>query len=282
MRRCSSADGMIRRSPARPGTDARIFMRNAFTPVLHGLAVCALAGTAWGQGTVPAKPKAADGSGGSARISSLGAAKTGAKLLSREELRACLKQQSELAARKAPIEAQREKLQAERQALLQADESLTQERVALDRLAEASTGINKRFQELSAQVDDFNARVAKFQDSGRSGPTAERQRNEFEREKQALELSSQALEAERAELRPKAEQALKSYNTRAAARQQAAAEWNAQNASQVQSAQAYEIDRENWAADCAGRVRKITPCKIGHQIKRGISTTRGSVKNSFK
>ena len=33
------------------------------------------------------------------------------------------------------------------------------------------------------------------------------------------------------------------------------------------------------AADLAGRVRKIMPCKIGHHANLGISTTRSSLKN---
>ena len=36
------------------------------------------------------------------------------------------------------------------------------------------------------------------------------------------------------------------------------------------------------AADLAGRVRKIMPCRINSHSKRGISTTRRSLKNSRK
>ena len=35
-------------------------------------------------------------------------------------------------------------------------------------------------------------------------------------------------------------------------------------------------------ADCAGRVRRITPCRISIQTTRGISTTRGSDRNSAR
>lgn len=225
-------------------------LRAASTALLLGAAACCAISLA--QTVSPARPNAANAAG-SGKISSLGTAKPSGKLLSREELRSCLKQQAELAARKPPIEAQREALQAERQSLLQADVSLKAERDEVDRLAEAATRLDKRFQELSAQVDDFNQRVAKLQDSGRSGSTAERQRNEFERERQALETSAQALEAERAALKLKAGQAVASYNARAAVRDQAAADWNARSTQQTRSAQAYETERENWSAECAGR-----------------------------
>jgi hypothetical protein len=61
------------------------------------------------------------------------------------------------------------------------------------------------------------------------------------------------LGAERSALKPKAEQAWASYNTHSAARDKSAAYWNARNAMYTQSAQAYEIDREKWSVDCAGR-----------------------------
>ena len=36
------------------------------------------------------------------------------------------------------------------------------------------------------------------------------------------------------------------------------------------------------AADCLGRVRRITPCSSGFQATGGISTTRGSLRNSAR
>jgi predicted RNase H-like nuclease (RuvC/YqgF family) len=221
-------------------------MRAASTALLLALALCCLVTAGQAQTASPARLKAGDGGD---KISSLGSAKPGGKLLSREELRACLAQQSELATRKSSIEVQGEKLQAERQALQQADAALKTERDAVDRLGEEAARLNKRFQDQSAQVDDFNDRVARFQDSGRSGPTAERQRNELEREKQALEASALALEAERSALKPKTELALTAYNTRGAVRDKSAADWNARNALYTQSAQAYETDREKWSVD---------------------------------
>jgi hypothetical protein len=36
------------------------------------------------------------------------------------------------------------------------------------------------------------------------------------------------------------------------------------------------------AADLAGRTNKMMKLRIGHQMKRGISTTLGSERNSLK
>jgi hypothetical protein len=95
--------------------------------------------------------------------------------------------------------------------------------------------------------------MTKFQDSPRSGPTAERQRSNFETERVALDKSAQDLAAERTAFAPKAEQTLKVYNARVTARDQAAGEWNAKNAQAAKLVQTYETDREIWVADCAGR-----------------------------
>jgi predicted nucleic acid-binding Zn-ribbon protein len=226
-----------------------------FAPLwLAAVALCWSA-SAVAQGGAAAQPaaKTSDHAAGPARLSTLGNPKAGGRLLAREELRQCLRQQSDLAARKPPLEAERAGLDRERQQLLQADESLKADRAAIERLVEAATGLDKRLQELSAQVGDFNERVAKFQDSGRSGAMAERQRNELEREKTALDSRGKALEAERAALRPGAEQAVKSYDARAAARERAAADWNLRNASLTQTLQTYELELQNWKIDCEGR-----------------------------
>jgi chromosome segregation ATPase len=230
-------------------------MNTRFEPLLLAAVALCWSASAVAQVGAAAKPsaKASDSAGGQGRLATLGNPKVGGKLLAREELRQCLTQQSELAARKPQLEADRANLDRERQQLLQTDESLKADRAAIDRLVETAAGLNQRLQEISAQVDDFNARVAKFQDSGRTGAMAERQRNELEREKTALDSRGKALQAERAAIGPGAEQAVKSYEARSAARERAAADWNVRNARMAQATQSYEVDLQNWKIDCEGR-----------------------------
>jgi len=232
---------MMRPSPGHTGMHGCNTMRMRLNPLLLGIAALCIACASQAQ----APP------GG--KVSSLGTAKVGGKLLTRDELRACLKQQADRAALKPQLESERTSLDRERQELLQIDESIKTERTALDRLEASAASINTRSKELSAQVTDFNERVAKFQDSGRSGPTADRQRANFEREQKALDASSKELEAERAALGPSADQAVKTYNARIAAREKAASDWNARNAKLTRAVQDIEIDQVNWKADCEGR-----------------------------
>jgi predicted nucleic acid-binding Zn-ribbon protein len=244
---------MMRPLPARAGPESRIPMRTRLAQLVLGAAVLCSAMPGLAQTAPAAKPRAGDSSAATGKVSTLGEAKPGGRLLTREELRACLKQKTELAERKPPLEAERTQLDRERQELQQIDESLKAERASIEKLAETAADIGKRSKELSAQTADFNERAAKLQNANLSGPTAERQRTSLERERIALDKSAQALEAERAALGPAAEQKAKAFDARLALREQAAGDWNARNARLTQAAQGYEIDLQNWSSDCSGR-----------------------------
>jgi DNA repair exonuclease SbcCD ATPase subunit len=183
----------------------------------------------------------------------MGAPKAGAKLLSREELRACLAQQKDLASRRPVLETERAGLDRERAELQQSDEALKAERASIDKVVQAAAEIGERSKALSAQTTDFNERVARFEAAPPAGPTAQRQRMSLERERAELEKNAKALESDRAALGPQAEQKAKAFDARLAARNQAAADWNARNARLTQSAQGFELELENWKVDCEGR-----------------------------
>lgn len=199
----------------------------------------------------PAAPAATTSAAG--KVSTLGQGQPKGKTMTREELRSCLDEQTELAKRRPQVERGQAELQRERQELQQLEEALKNERAAIDKATQAVIAINDRTKDLSAKVADWNERYAKFQQDNRSGPAAERQRTELEREQKALQASAQTLEVDRAAVTPVTDQTLKTYNARAATQSQAATDWNARSAQVSKTAQAYETDRENWTADCAGR-----------------------------
>lgn len=187
------------------------------------------------------------------KITSFGDAKAGGKLLTRNELRECLKEQTALGERRPKVEAERDAVQRELDEMKQLDQALKADAAAVEAIKGSVASLNERNQELSRKIADFNERVAKSQESPRSGPTAERQRANFETERVTLDKSAQELNAERSAFTLKAEQTLKVYNARVIARDKAAGEWNAKNAQSAKVVQAYETDRETWAADCSGR-----------------------------
>jgi chromosome segregation ATPase len=183
----------------------------------------------------------------------MGTPKAGGKLLSREELRACLAQQKDLGVRRPALESDRARLDRERVELQQVDAALKSERESIEQLAQSAAEFGKRSKALSAQTADFNERVTRFGTANLSGPTAERQRRSLDRERIELDKSAQALEAERAAFGPAAEQKAKAFDARLAARDQAAGDWNARNAQLTRSVQNFEVDLENWKIDCEGR-----------------------------
>lgn len=186
-----------------------------------------------------------------AATKSIGAAK-GGKLLTRDELRACLAQQKDLAARKPQIEGERAALDSERAELVKIEESLKVDQAKLEKLARTANEVGQRTKDLQQRIADYNDRAAKFQNAGLSGPTAERQRRNLENEKAAIDKESAQLDADRAALAD-AEPLAKSFNARAETRNRATDEWNSRNQALAKKVQAYDADLANWQADCEGR-----------------------------
>lgn len=184
---------------------------------------------------------------------SLGTAKDGGKLLTREQLRVCLAQQQELASRKAPLEAERDKLERERTQFDAAGRTLDAERAAVDKLQAEAVDLRRRSDELAQKIAEFNERARNFQAAPGSGPTAQRQQQTLERDKAALDKASKDLEAERTDLAARAEKQGKAYNELVAQRNQAAGDWNARNAQFTRNVQAFETSLADWKADCEGR-----------------------------
>lgn len=173
--------------------------------------------------------------------------------MSLDQLRTCLNQQADLNKRRPQVEAERDALQRERQELTQIDNSLKADHEALDKLTAAVADVNKRSVEFQKDLAEYNERSAAVQKDTRGGPIVDRQRAQLERDRVKLDATGKALEAERTELGPKIALATKTYNERQAARDAAAADWNARSAQHSKAAQAYETERENWTIDCAGR-----------------------------
>jgi predicted nucleic acid-binding Zn-ribbon protein len=183
---------------------------------------------------------------------SIGTAK-GGKLLSREELRACLAQQKDLAARKPELESERSALDRERDELTKIDESLKGDEAAMQKLAQSAEDIARRTTALQQQIADYNDRAAKFQTAQPSGPTGDRQRRALDNDKAAIDKATAQLEADRAAIGPNAEQMAKTYRARADTRNQAAEAWNMRNRELTRKAQALELDQESFKADCEGK-----------------------------
>ena len=91
----------------------------------------------------------------------LGGGKAAGKLMTRDELRACLKQQATLKTGRADLKSQQDTLDAEKPALVDAGTALKEELATLDRSsADAVAAYNAKAQANDQKVDAWNQRNA--------------------------------------------------------------------------------------------------------------------------
>ncbi len=171
-------------------------------------------------------------------------------LLTREELRACMKQQTELGTRRNALEEQSKQLAQDKVAVLGEAEALKAERAKIESTRGAVADINARQSALSARVVQWNERAKALTESDRRPSTGETRA--LERDRLALQAESEALQAERAAL-PDMQTAVNAFNSRAAAQDQKVVEWNERNKKLADATEALASDREQWTADCGNR-----------------------------
>lgn len=174
-------------------------------------------------------------------------------VMTRDELRACMKQKSALAERSARYEAERLALAKDKEALVADNEALKGERGEIQQSSAGVAEHNARQAELSARIEDWNQRATQFESENRTGPMAERTRRKLKEEQRELDRENQALQAERAKLGGGSTAAAKDYNARADALQQRAAEWNKRNATIAAISEKLVADREFWGDECGNR-----------------------------
>jgi chromosome segregation ATPase len=222
-------------------------MRHAPTPSAAFAVCAALLLAAAGAGAQAPAAKPADGKPLTMSNSGSG------KLLTRDELRACFKRRDELGVRLADLEAQRKAMDAERDAITQERSALAGEREAVKRKTDAVSALEPRMVAFKQKVDDWQARVSAFNDSGRGGPMADRQRADLQREQTALNTAQKELEAERVAVTSSAQEAIAAFNAKAGAVEARATDWNARNGKLNDTTQVAGDDRQAWATDCANR-----------------------------
>jgi len=238
---------------------------NSLLPLLG---LCVLVPLAWAQNPppkpankAPAKPAAAAAPAAApapAKTLSLGGGTGGSgssAILSREELRACLKDEETIRERLASHDAARALLDQEKQPLTNDQQSLRAESSAL-------SDINKRrADEFSVKLNAHNARVSKLTerleahnaDGKGGGPTYERNRAALDKEREDIIKERAALETERTSIANSSDEAVRSFNVKATALEARVATWNERNAKWNQLTATIDAERKAWVANCADR-----------------------------
>lgn len=212
------------------------------------LALCSLALAAaplFAQ-TAPAKPapKAAGKTLG-------GNAASSGKLLSREELRSCLKRLDDLNVAAKDLDAQRPALDRERDELKAAGDTLKTERAEVDSRLATVREWEGRMRHHAGEIEVFNKRSAALQEAPRGQQEGLMAQLTADRER--LQKAREALAAEEAGVVPAYQAQAKAYNERALVRDAKVTEWNARNAAAVDASVKQQESRALWLNECANR-----------------------------
>jgi predicted nucleic acid-binding Zn-ribbon protein len=175
------------------------------------------------------------------------------KVLTRDELRACMKQQASLATRKTELETRQNAVAAERDQVQKDTEAIKAEQGSLSSRKEAVDSLNARMTAYAAKVKDLQQRSDEFEKSGRGGPTAERERRKLEKEAADIKKEEAELNAERDKLQAGGTEAVAKINAKVEAQQQAAQAWNDKSKKLAADQQAYEDERIAWIDNCGNR-----------------------------
>jgi hypothetical protein len=210
--------------------------------------------------TVPAAAAAAASSAAGERVLSAGAgvsAPTGGGMLTRDELRVCLKQEADVRQRLEAQQAARVPLDKDKETLAAEQAALRAERASLQAPEPGVVAINERTSAYATKVAEWNVRLKAFEDNPpRSGPAQDRERDLISAERAAIEKERDALELERERLRlvlEKRNETSRAFNERVKALEVRITASNKRIGEWADVTEAVEIDRKAWVASCSNR-----------------------------
>jgi chromosome segregation ATPase len=181
-----------------------------------------------------------------------GKARAGGKVMTKEELRVCIKQQDDLAKQRTDLEARREAMNKERDAIQVDTEALKAEQAAFKDKNARIKDFNERMAAFSTRVDEYKKNVEELAEE-QAGPTANRKRRELEKELAAIKKQEALNKAEGDEIKASLEGDANALNAKVDAQSKRAAEWNTRNKALEDEASAYEDKRIDWKLNCGDR-----------------------------
>ena len=180
-----------------------------------------------------------------------GKAAGGGKLMTRDELRGCLKRLDEVNQAAKGIDSARPALDSERDALKASGEALRAERTELDRKLVAVREWEGRVRAHAVEIEAFNQRSAAVERVPRD--QQEKMLEALKGDREKLHKTREALATDEAALVPAYRESAKAYNERATARDATVADWNQRNATVVAASVTQQEARALWLNECANR-----------------------------
>lgn len=173
------------------------------------------------------------------------------KLLSREELRACLKRLDDITASGKDLVQRRTALDAEKDELVKSGDALKLARADVDAKLAAVRAWEGRMRAHAAEIEAFNQRARAIDEA----PKADREAmtKALEADREGLSRTRNSLASDEASLVPAYEASVRSYNERAKARDAVVVDWNARNKVLNDAGTKAEEERTDWLTECANR-----------------------------
>jgi chromosome segregation ATPase len=173
------------------------------------------------------------------------------KLLTRDELRACLKRLDDVNGGSKDLEARRAALDKEKEDLTKSGDALKAERAEVEVKLAAVRDWEQRMRAHGSEIEAFNQRLK----AAESAPANQREAlvKELDVERERLTKARAPLAEEEARLVPAYQSAVKGYNDKAQVRDAQVADWNGRNKTVNDTASKHEDERSSWLAECANR-----------------------------
>ena len=188
------------------------------------------------------------------KVSSLGNAGAKATVMSRDELRACLKQQAELKGRSDEALTKRAALDTERKQLEVDNEALKVERDALVKKADQiAADNNAKVAAHAERVSKFNEKMDQLNAAMKRGDNVDRRRQLLEREGADIQKTSDDLNAQNVAVQASLAEDQKGLNAKFSAFEARIADWNQRNKAMDSVAAVYDDDMTSWKTRCGGR-----------------------------
>ena len=180
-----------------------------------------------------------------------GNAPGGGKLMTRDELRSCLKRLDDLNRNNKELDALRPTLDRERDELKAAGEALKKERTDLDAQLPPIREWENKVRAHGADIEAFNKR----NDAAPEAPRNQQEKlaQDLKAERERLEKNREALSAEESKLVPAYRAAAAAHNERVGVRDAKVCDWNARNAAAVETSGKQQEARSAWLTECANR-----------------------------
>jgi chromosome segregation ATPase len=173
------------------------------------------------------------------------------KMLTRDELRTCLKRLDGVNTASKDLEQRRGVLDKEKEDLVKSGDALKAERADVDTKLAAVRDWEGRMRAHGAEIETFNQRLK----AADEGPRAKREEltKEFDAERERLAKARVPLGEDEARLVPVYQNAVKAYNDKAQGRDAVVSDWNGRNKAINEQSLKHEEERSLWLTECANR-----------------------------